>query len=77
MAASGDDNWSNSQFDVLPSEKGSYFDLQLQTSGKVSNNNVVVRCANQLDATMPFFSIPIGGGPAYRPEIRANRLPIK
>ena len=71
IKASGQDNWSEDQFSVLPEEKKTSFDFQFikKQSPPVKNNNVVVNVRNQYNELLKFFTIPIGGVPKYRYSI--------
>lgn len=71
---SKEDDWAKTQFPVESSEINSFIDFRLDCKGSVNNNNVVLRVANQFGTSLPFVSIPIGGGLAYRPDIKIHRI---
>jgi len=69
---SGEDQWAQNQFPVVPEEKNSSLEIQFikNQSLQVKNNNVVIAVLNQYGVSMPFYVIPIGGVPVYTPKIR-------
>jgi len=71
---SGDDNWGISRHTISDEEKETSLDIQLVKSNNHRNNNVVFRITNQYGEAMPFYSIPIGGKPVYRPKISMEKL---
>lgn len=71
---SGNDNWGISRHLISDSEKNTSLDIQLVKSNDHHNNNVVFRITNQFGEAMPFYSIPIGGRPVYRPKIKMEKL---
>jgi len=68
---SGDDNWVESEFKIIPEEKGTSLDIQMikRKSHPVVNNNVVIYVRNQYGELLPFYTIPIGGVPKYKYSI--------
>lgn len=68
---SGEDNWIRNKFPILEEEKNTTIEVQFikNQTMKVLNNNVVVVVRNQYGLTLPFFVIPIGGVPVYKPKI--------
>lgn len=71
---STDDNWAISKHKVSEREKNTSLDVQLLKTNNVNNNNVVVRITNQHGEALPFFSIPIGGRPSYKPQVEVKPL---
>ena len=71
---STDDDWAISKHPLVSAEKNTSLDIQLIKSSNVNNNNVVFRITNQYGEYLPFFSIPIGGPPAYKPEIKMEPI---
>lgn len=71
---STDDDWAISKHPLLDSEKNTSLDIQLIKSSNVNNNNVVFRITNQYGEYLPFFSIPIGGPPTYKAEIKMEKI---
>lgn len=71
---STDDDWALSKHKIVEREKNTSLDIQLIKSQSVNNNNVVFRVTNQYGEAMPFFSIPIGGKPTYKPIIKAQPI---
>ena len=64
-----DGDWTTLDFDVEPRELNTSLDIQFIKTRKVKNNNVVVFVTNQEKSRIPFFTIPIGGVPKYKPAI--------
>jgi hypothetical protein len=67
---SHDDDWTSSKHIIDEREKNTSLDIQFLKTGGAHNNNVVVRVTNQYGEMLPFFSIPIGGRPVYKPQIK-------
>jgi hypothetical protein len=75
MAVTSHENdWARSQYPIEPSEVNAFIDFRLNCREAVKHNNVVLRIANQYGASLPFVSIPIGGGLAYKPEIKMKKI---
>ena len=72
---SPDNLWVSSKHPVDEREKNTSLDIQFIKTSGVNNNNVVVRVTNQYDETLPFFSIPLGGKPTYKPIIHVEPTP--
>lgn len=68
---SGDDNWVESEFKIIPEEKNTSLDIQMikRKVNPVINNNVVIYVRNQYGELLPFYTIPIGGVPKYKYSI--------
>jgi hypothetical protein len=68
---SGDDNWAEFEFKILPEEKNTSLDIQMIKfkDKPVINNNVVITVRNQYGELLPFYTIPIGGVPKYKYSI--------
>jgi hypothetical protein len=73
-AQSPDDNWRSSKHIIDEREKNTSMDIQFIKSAPMQNNNVVVRVTNQYGEMLPFFSIPIGGKPVYKPQIKITPI---
>ncbi len=73
---SGEDNWIRNKFPILEEEKNTTIEVQFikNQKMKVLNNNVVVVVRNQYGITLPFFVIPIGGVPVYKPKIKMEEI---
>ncbi len=71
LTVSGDNVWEHDRFAIFPEEHNTSLDIQFhkQKSPAIRNNNVVINIRNQYDETLPFYVIPIGGVPQYRPTI--------
>ena len=71
---SGDNKWAFSSHDVVDSEKGKSLDVQfIKNPGSNSpNNNIVFYITNQYGESLPFFTIPIGGIPKFKYQIKVK-----
>lgn len=69
---SGEDNWIKREFSINEEERNTTVELQFvkKQSSLVKNNNVAIVVRNQYGETLPFFVVPIGGIPVYKPKIR-------
>lgn len=72
--ASGDNQWASSSHKIVDEEKGKSLDIQfIKKPGSNSpNNNVVFYITNQYGEMLPFYTIPIGGVPVYKPKINSK-----
>ncbi len=77
MDVSGDDKHAESVYFVKKSEKGTSLDIQFQISKsrQLSNNNVVFYITNQYGETLPFFTVPSGGIPKSKGDIKFTPNP--
>lgn len=69
---SGEANWEYNEFPIVEEEKNSSVQLQFVKNQfeQIKNNNVTVIIQNQYGIALPFYVLPIGGVPAYRPKIK-------
>jgi len=69
---STEDNWIEDEFKIFDEEKNTSLDIQFikRKTPPVKNNNVVVNVRNQFGELLPFYVIPIGGVPRYKPGIK-------
>ena len=69
---SGENNWVSQVFPVSEEERNTSMEVQFikNRTMLVKNNNVVVSVQNQYGELLPFYVIPIGGIPVYRPRIQ-------
>ena len=69
---SGENNWVSQVFPVSEEERNTSMEVQFikNRTMLVKNNNVVVTVQNQYGEMLPFYVIPIGGIPVYRPRIQ-------
>ena len=69
---SGENNWVSQVFEISDEERNTSMEVQFikNRTMLVKNNNVVVTVENQYGELLPFYVIPIGGIPVYRPKIR-------
>lgn len=73
---SGENHWGESRLPILDGEINHSLDFQFHKNkpGLVRNNNVVIYIENQYGEHMPFFSIPIGGVPVYKPSVAVRKI---
>lgn len=73
---SNEDDWAESKIKIYDEELNSSLDFQFikKQSALVRNNNVVISVENQYGELLPFFTIPIGGVPVYKPSISVRRV---
>lgn len=76
IKASGQDQWTNSEFPILKQELNTSLDIRFikQENGAIRNNNVVFHVRNQYGELLPFYTAPIGGIPQYKPTINVRKL---
>lgn len=69
---SGEDNWMYNEFQIVEEEKNTSIQIQFikNQTAFIKNNNVTIIVQNQYGESMPFYVLPIGGIPAYRPKIK-------
>lgn len=70
-AISNDKEWAKSKHAVADAEKNTTLDIQFQKA-KEGENAVSFYITNQYDEAIPFFTIPIGGPPRYRYDLKVN-----
>jgi hypothetical protein len=73
---SGERNWVDDEFAIFDEEKKTSLDIQFikKKNPPVKNNNVVINVRNQYNELLPFYVIPIGGVPKYKPDIGSNKV---
>lgn len=74
---SGEDEFVESEFNIFEEEIGKSLDFQFikqRIPFVVINNNVVISVRNQYGELMPFFTIPIGGVPKYKYNIKVRKI---
>ncbi len=73
---SGENNWIKREFPIVEDEKNASIEIKFEKNKnvKVLNNNVVVVIRNQYGLSLPFFVLPIGGIPIYKPKIRMKGI---
>lgn len=73
---SGQDNWVKKVFPIVDEEKNTSIEIQFvkNQSVKVLNNNVEIVVKNQYGTSLPFFVLPIGGVPVYKPKIQMKGI---
>lgn len=72
---SNDNEWKSSTFKILDEEKKTSLDFQFIKNQNVvvKNNNVVVNVRNQYNEYLKFNTIPIGGVPKYKGNIKITK----
>ena len=70
----GDNKWASSSHKIYDAEKGKSLDIQFvkKEGSNSDNNNVVFYITNQYGEQLPFYTIPIGGVPVYKYNIKAT-----
>ena len=69
---SAENNWVSQEFKINEEERNTSMEVQFikNRTRLVKNNNVVITVQNQYGEMLPFYVIPIGGIPVYKPKIR-------
>lgn len=75
VKASGDNEWITSDHPITKEEHNTSLDIRFikRQDVAVKNNNVVFYVRNQYGELLPFFTVPIGGIPQYKPSIIARK----
>lgn len=73
---SGEDNWVINKFPIVEEEKNTSIEIRFIKNQKVRivKNNVVIVVRNQYGLSLPFFVVPIGGRPVYKPKIQMKEI---
>jgi hypothetical protein len=66
---SNNGDWSVSTHKIVQQEINTSVDVQIIKKIAGKNNNVVIFITNQYGEAMPFYTIPIGGVPKFKPAI--------
>ena len=76
VKASGENEWVTSEPPIVKEELNTSLDIRFmkRPDGAVRNNNVVFYVRNQYGELLPFYTVPIGGIPQYKPTIVARRI---
>jgi len=76
VLASADDQWTSSVLPIVKQELNTSLDIRFikRSDGAIKNNNVVFYVRNQYGALLPFFTVPIGGVPQYKPTIAISKI---
>ncbi len=76
---SGDNEWQSTELPITGEERNTSLEIQFikNKSEKIKNNNVVVIVQNQYGISLPFFVIPIGGIPVYKPALMMKSVEKK
>ena len=76
---SGDNEWQTSELPISEEERNTSLEIQFikNKSEKIINNNVVVIVQNQYGVSLPFYVIPIGGIPVYKPALMMKSVERK
>lgn len=78
-AISEDGQWATTELPIVNEERKTSLEIQFvkNKTKLVRNNNVVVIVQNQYGVSLPFFVIPIGGVPVYKPALRMKPVEKK
>ena len=69
IKTSGENEWSNSEHKIEKEELNSSLDFQfIKSKNTIARNNVVISIRNQYGELLPFYAVPIGGIPKYKPK---------
>ena len=76
VLTSGDGVWTSSVLPIVKQELNTSLDIRFikRTDGAIKNNNVVFYIRNQYGALLPFYTVPIGGIPQYKPTIAISKI---
>lgn len=76
IKASGDDNWYHSEHKISEQERNTSLDIQFikHRTEAIKNNNVVLFVTNQYGEFLPFYTVPIGGIPRFKPNIGVRKI---
>lgn len=75
VLASGQNAWVHSEHRITTEEHNTSLDIRFikRQDVAVKNNNVVFLVRNQYGELLPFFTVPIGGIPQFKPSIVARK----
>lgn len=76
---SGDGDWASTELSIVEEERNTSLEIQFikNKTKLVRNNNAVVIVQNQYGVSLPFYVIPIGGVPVYKPALRMKSVEKK
>jgi hypothetical protein len=76
---SGEGDWATTELPIVKEERNTSLEIQFikNKTKLVRNNNVVVIVQNQYGKSLPFYVIPIGGVPVYKPALRMKPVEKK
>lgn len=76
---SEDGQWATTELPIVKEERNTSLEIQFikNKSKLVRNNNVVVIVQNQYGVSLPFYVIPIGGVPVYKPALKMKAVEKK
>ncbi len=72
---SSNGDWSISTHKIVPEEINTSVDIQIIKKQVTKNNNIVIFITNQYGEAMPFYTVPIGGVPKFKPNIGVKKKP--
>ena len=75
VKASGENEWVHSEHKITVEEHNTSLDIRFikRQDVAVKNNNVVFSVRNQYGELLPFYTVPIGGIPQFKPSIVARK----
>ena len=73
---SDDSQWATTEIPIVKEERNNSLEIQFVKNKVklVRNNNVVVIVQNQYGISLPFYVIPIGGVPVYKPALKMKTV---
>ncbi len=76
---SGEGDWATTELPIVKEERNTSLEIQFikNKSKLIKNNNVVIIVQNQYGASLPFYVIPIGGIPVYKPALKMKAVEKK
>ena len=76
---SEDSQWAETELPIVREERNTSLEIQFikNKTKLIRNNNVVLIVQNQYGVSLPFFVIPIGGVPVYKPSLRMKPVEKK
>lgn len=76
---SEDSHWATTELPIVKEERNTSLEIQFikNKTKLVRNNNVVLIVQNQYGVSLPFYVIPIGGVPVYKPALRMKPVEKK
>ena len=69
--SSADGKWASNKYIIKPQEVNTTIDIQMVKKSD-ANNDMVMYILNQFNEAMPLFSVPIGGKPKYKHNLKVK-----
>jgi hypothetical protein len=76
---SGQGDWATTELPITKEERNTSLEIQFikNKTRLIRNNNVAVIIQNQYGVSLPFYVIPIGGIPVYKPSLKMKAVEKK